>query len=141
MNTYEKLREHYYSLFPEEKKLEFGCQYIINGEIGIFTVCAWDELNQSWITTHPATWDYGIKQDKLEGEDFVILGKPLSLQMILRILPENHYVDRYGVCSIFVGCGECCEDSIEYDFYINPSKEPKDWDEQILQAIWKLKDK
>lgn len=26
MNYYEKLRSHYYTLFPEEKKLEFGCE-------------------------------------------------------------------------------------------------------------------
>lgn len=88
MNNYQELQTEYYKRFPKELKLEFGVDVLINcegvPENTITRVFGTNFIKSVWTTY----------RDKPFGDsNYKLLGKPLTLAMILRMLDdEKHFI-------------------------------------------------
>ena len=135
MNTYEQIREIYYDTFPEEKKLEFGCEIIYkHSKEPLILVDGFDNPNIHAILKNDHLYNsWGVSQDDI----VEILGKDIDIRELLQLLnkkPINAYPINTRITE--QGCIEC-SDGIEYKKVatLDLSKPLKDQPEKELKKI------
>lgn len=141
MKSLNKLQAEYYKRFPEEFKIEKGFEVLY--EEVVYTVIG-QNLNDEQMFVVDEREEYTKNIPYLKGfftsmyasDDCTFLGKPLTLAMILRMLPEYIGILGDGTVQTFV------QESGDWypDFKLDLSLDPKDYPEETLLEICNLLD-
>lgn len=144
MTTYEQIREiRNERLYGEEPPLEFGCEVemkenwrkkrIFLGK-NLFNIgCGVSKIYLEF------AYEFGGDEFCSNGHDFSeinkILGKPVSLSDLLRMLPDGFFINNEGVI--------CCYDDEDGEFglfmgKLDLTKEIKDQEEETLKQLLEL---
>jgi hypothetical protein len=159
MNYYRKLQKKYYELFPEEKKLEFGCEVLLmlygdNNRTPVKAMLLdtfenpkgyksryWHTfliLDRGMRTAYGETTNNRrLHNDSYHSEIIEVYGKPLALQMILRMF-QNSNKNMSWTMDTNIGFTVVNDETIKIFERLDLSKEPKDYPEETLQAIYEL---
>ena len=156
-NAYEQLRKIYNDTFhPDGIPLEFGCEVEVDGDddywvTGEYGGCKKHkrecgnntekcEYQERVELTHTDMWGEYHKALYFTNE-IDSLGKPLTLQMVLRLLGEKFSEDEEYTYSMDIDGGFYSEERGVYEpqrkylIGIDIDEDPKDWSDEVLSAL------